>query len=120
MAKISARDAHKKRRAINNLKAKIDILKARFNEEVTQLQRVCPHENVIECDYQPMNPDSALPPKRVCRDCGISEDGWGSGYKILRNKREHDLKLRLHIPMVSREIVYEERIMIHPEGLETE
>lgn len=52
--------------------------------ERSKLIEMCPHERVVEENYVP----SALsfnhtPPRRVCLDCQIWEEGWGAGYHVL-------------------------------------
>ena len=51
---------------------------------IQQLRNACKHEVVIETPYQG-GEMMTLPPRRLCVVCGLEEDGWGSGYKALRN-----------------------------------
>lgn len=55
---------------------------------VFAVQAECKHENVFECEYDPQNSwDNGKPPRRMCVNCRLEENGWGSGYKILKNDR---------------------------------
>lgn len=49
-----------------------------YAETVASIQRECYHESVAECQYY-----AGDPPQRVCLECGLSEEGWGTGYKLL-------------------------------------
>lgn len=61
-----------------------DRLKKELEENLKILREKCAHESIIECPYQPENAVFyAGPPKRMCIVCGLVEDGWGVGYKIL-------------------------------------
>lgn len=53
---------------------------------INSVQAECKHEHVAECDYQPSEFFNALPPMRVCLECGLSEEGWGCGFKVLKEK----------------------------------
>lgn len=62
------------------------------------LQRRCNHALIAEAPYRPSGTFSnAEPPVRVCEVCGLTEEGWGSGFKRLRNER---------VRPVSREALY--------------
>ena len=67
----------------------LDKLKAAQNDlnlTITSVQSECNHTNIAECDYQPSEFFNALAPMRVCLDCGLSEEGWGCGFKVLRER----------------------------------
>lgn len=87
---------------------------AAYAKAVKKFQKVCKHPHLIECEYKSMNYGSSMPPLRVCKDCGLSEDGWSCGYEKLRQKDEYQESLRERIPLVSRETVY--RYMRHAHG----
>jgi hypothetical protein len=53
---------------------------------IESVQATCEHNNVAECEYKSSEFFNALPPMRVCLDCGLSEEGWGCGFRILREK----------------------------------
>ncbi|VTU32091.1 hypothetical protein H4CHR_02940 [Variovorax sp. PBS-H4] len=73
-------------RAIECLNNRIDKLRAERASALRNLQQVCEHTSLAECDYQKsvMTDGGALPPLRVCLECGMSEEGWGPGYVVLR------------------------------------
>lgn len=48
------------------------------------LQSKCDHSLIAEIPYQPMEFSNAIPPKRICEICAYEEEGWGSGYNILK------------------------------------
>jgi hypothetical protein len=50
----------------------------------------CPHPNVGEALYSSSS-FSTSPPFRVCLDCGLAEDGWGAGYRILTARLVYNL-----------------------------
>lgn len=52
-------------------------------EAVRDEQLVCKHPTLAECDYEPSNYGTALPPLRICLSCGMTEPGWGCGNIIL-------------------------------------
>jgi hypothetical protein len=51
---------------------------------IADVQKKCKHKELAECEYQTGYFDSAFPPTRVCLSCGLSEDGWGCGYIVLK------------------------------------
>jgi hypothetical protein len=57
-----------------------------YKSTIEAEQALCKHERVGECEWKDETWFSyAKPPLRVCLDCGISDEGWGSGYKVLTN-----------------------------------
>lgn len=59
----------------------------RYKKELLIYQEKCKHKNVAEKQYNSDNDYYCpLPPVRVCCDCGIQEEGWGCGYKNLKEK----------------------------------
>jgi hypothetical protein len=75
---------------------------ARLDAAVRRAQKTCRHLDLIEADYLPMY-EGALPPIRACCSCGMTEDGWGCGYIVLKG--------RVH--QVSRDLVYQTRQGLH-------
>ena len=71
-------------KALEKLLKKANRARAGFQRAVYAEQRSCEHREVEECDYRPFQGGGALPPMRVCCNCGMTEDGWGSGYRVLR------------------------------------
>lgn len=61
-------------------------------------QQTCTHTNLEECIYLPQH-IGALPPMRVCCDCGLSEEGWGPGYVVLKGEAHS----------ISRDVLYRKR-----------
>jgi len=101
----------------------LDEHTARFQNEIIYHQRQCKHERTAECEHKKLWGD-ILPPMKVCLECGLSEQGWGSGYLILKATPEEMLdrddlyKLRVGAyirdedkgPIMRREITLEEAI----------
>lgn len=54
---------------------------------VRSVQKSCKHKQLAECDHQSFHQSfefgDSLPPIRICLDCGLTEQGWGCGYKVL-------------------------------------
>ena len=75
-----------KEELIQSLSSREEIHKnniKQYKKELKQLQSLCNHPKVCECDYLPMEFFSSLPPRRICEVCGLEEEGWGCGYKVL-------------------------------------
>jgi hypothetical protein len=53
---------------------------------VRAVQKKCKHNQQAECDYVPCEFGNSSPPIRICLDCGLTEEGWGCGYKVLKNQ----------------------------------
>lgn len=69
---------------IVDAEARLRKEKKRYAETVAAIQLECYHESVAECQYYTGEwTDFTLPPQRVCLECGLSEQGWGTGYKLL-------------------------------------
>jgi hypothetical protein len=61
---------------------------AHFDDVVRIEQAACPHAAIAECEYEHGAFSDSRPPLRICLDCGLTEEGWGIGYKVLvRDKR---------------------------------
>jgi len=59
-----------------------------YNDAIDDIQKLCNHPNVAECDYIPESGKvwgggTAIPPHRICEVCLLKEPGWGSGYHKL-------------------------------------
>lgn len=55
--------------------------------QVVKRQQICckhPQSELIECEYLAFSGGGSLAPMRVCLKCGMSEQGWGCGYLVLR------------------------------------
>ena len=72
--------------SINNQILRLKEAQTELEDVVNSVQSDCPHVSVAECDYKPSEYFNAQPPMRVCLDCGMSEEGWGCGFKVLREK----------------------------------
>lgn len=64
---------------------KVNAAKQAYRHEVALVQKICKHKHIYE--YR------SYPPIRVCADCGIQEEGWGIGHKVLHLG---DMEYRLH------------------------
>jgi len=51
----------------------------------------CPHELVLEAEAKSSDYHSHRPPFRSCRECGLAEEGWGTGYKKLKNEGNREI-----------------------------
>jgi hypothetical protein len=72
-----------------------------FAVAIKQIQKSCKHEQMVERDHYTII--STFPPARVCKDCGLAEEGWGCGYSRLRVKDEHSDAQRERIPTIPKE-----------------
>lgn len=71
---------------INKYMDRLKSAQHELNTVINAVQSDCLHESIAECDYKPSEFFNALAPMRVCLDCGLSEEGWGCGFRILREK----------------------------------
>jgi hypothetical protein len=71
-------------RAVIELKAATKKLK----QTVATCQKRCKHAHIAECEYIPSKGYGAFAPIRICLSCGMTEDGWGCGYLVLRGNAE--------------------------------
>lgn len=69
--------------AIEALDAEIVALEAKRRALLIEFQCTCSHREIVERDYVPSEYGSAQPPARVCTACGLAENGWHCGYKLL-------------------------------------
>lgn len=70
---------------LERLRTKIKNAEEKFRDAVAAAQKVCQHVHLAEADYKPSNGIGyAFPPIRMCLDCGMTEEGWGSGYIALK------------------------------------
>lgn len=68
---------------INQAKDELMEVNQHFALVIKQVQEACKHHDIAECEYEPAYFSYAQAPWRVCIDCGLAEEGWGSGYKVL-------------------------------------
>lgn len=90
----------------NSILLHLELLKQaeeKLEEVVEWAQSTCEHSNIAECDSY--SSFTTQPPIRICLDCGITEEGWGCGYKFLREKQA-DLSPR----GISRDKLYSLRV----------
>lgn len=79
---------------------------AEYNDALTALRAVCPHDKVAESPHIPETVFSDWePPCRICETCGIEERGYQSEPRILSNPyvrrvtREERWSLRKRSPL---------------------
>jgi hypothetical protein len=77
--------------------ADLKRVKADFDVFVIQVQIDCLHDHIAEWDT------AASAPLRVCLHCGLTEEGWGCGFIVLKNKTE------LGVPTIDQKRYYELR-----------
>jgi hypothetical protein len=68
------------------MQQRIKTLEEASADLLKELQQECPHplEAIVEAphrSYQYL--ERSTPPFRVCRACGLAEEGWGCGYRLL-------------------------------------
>lgn len=73
---------------INKYLDRLKSAQSDLNSVISSVQEQCEHNHIAECDYQPSEFFNALAPMRVCLECGLSEEGWGCGFKVLKEKIE--------------------------------
>ena len=71
-------------RSILKAKDRATAQQIRYVKTVARVQAKCKHEHLAECEYKPLNYLDPLPPMRICLDCGMTEEGWGVGYVVLK------------------------------------
>ena len=74
------------KRHLEELRGNLEKARAALNSAVAAEQQICLHTTLEECDYLSMKYSGALPPMRVCCDCGMTEEGWGPGYVVLKGE----------------------------------
>jgi hypothetical protein len=110
------------RRAID----RVEKARQKYLQTLFDVQLNCTHEHVVEADHKPSIYGGALPPLKVCRTCGMSEDGWGPGYQVLkaaavRVPRDTAYSLRRGLmlgnehkgPLIRRELVVADLVRNH-------
>lgn len=73
---------------INQKLAKLRKAQEELDQTIEKVQNECPHDSIAECDYKQMEFFDSLPPLRICLDCGLSEEGWGCGFRVLKEKTQ--------------------------------
>lgn len=69
---------------INQAKDELMEANQHFALVIKEVQTECFHTDIAECPYESETAFCySQPPWRVCIDCGLAEEGWGSGYKVL-------------------------------------
>lgn len=73
------------RKRLKAVNTKIKSLKQEKQKLRKQLSASCTHPAlyVRERPYRTYNYGPATPPTRICILCGVTENGWGCGHKIL-------------------------------------
>ena len=80
---------------LERLQTKIDTLLQEKSELIDKTIAECEHplSAIRELPYKPsVGLLSADPPYLVCTACGLSEQGWGSGYKKLKHAQNKNVK----------------------------
>jgi len=90
---------------INDAIGKVKQADIELNIAVAHAQDKCTHGNIAECDYSSSDYRDTFPPIRICLDCGLTEEGWGCGYRTLVEKSS-----QLSPRGISRDMLYKLRI----------
>jgi hypothetical protein len=81
---------------IERLQTKIDLLLKEKRELIEKTIEECEHPlaAIRERPYVPASTSygTSQPPYLVCTACGLSEKGWGCGYKKLRHAENKNVK----------------------------
>lgn len=73
--------------SIQRAAAALAAAKIELDRAVARQQKRCQHLDLIECDYRPSRFGGvADAPMRACCTCGMSEEGWGPGYVVLKGR----------------------------------
>ena len=68
----------------DSISVEIKTLKVKVEELISEAQSICEHPlTSIRKGKQKSNSFTIYAPWRVCIECGLAEEGWGSGYKNL-------------------------------------
>ena len=70
------------RRQRTDLETKLQGVKDAEERVLKRLREICPHAAVTEHAHRTIEYDFRLGPKRICKTCGLEEDG-ARGFKIL-------------------------------------
>lgn len=71
---------------IAELREFYDSAKHALHQAVLEFREICPHEDVIWCEYMFTALGSSLVPIALCVDCGIEEHTWM--FRILKPTRK--------------------------------
>lgn len=71
---------------IAQLREFYDSAKAALHQAVLEFREICPHEDVIECEWEEMYFYPHMPPAALCVDCGVEEHTWM--FRILKPTRK--------------------------------
>ena len=81
---------------LERLQTKIDALLKEKRELIDKTIKECPHPLSAICERPYVLTTTlageSLPPYLVCTACGLSEQGWGSGYKKLKHADNKNVK----------------------------
>lgn len=67
-------------------KKKVVNSQKELESTIEEVRKICKHNMICEVDYQPNKYVETFPPRRMCLDCGLEEEGWGCGWKKLVEK----------------------------------
>lgn len=75
------------------------LKKAKEKLKSTQLKVVLEcahlHAQIAEAPYRKNDFVASMPPFRVCLRCGLHEEGWGSGYHMLRGEDGYNAAIEI-------------------------
>lgn len=80
--------------------AKVAKAQERADAVLAAVQFECTHEEVVACDYKPLEYFAPLLPVFVCTNCGVHESGWAA-YQIRKKPISFS-----DVGHVAREVVY--------------
>lgn len=89
---------------INNYLTRVKQAQRELELCVLSVQTECNHKDIAECGYSYSDYRDTFSPIRICLDCGITEEGWGCGYKTLIQRDGFSPRV------ISREDLYKLRI----------
>lgn len=77
------------RRQVQTLDTNIGKLKRQREKTLMSFQARCKHpvDEIVEVAYRD-GYFGCMPPFRVCKKCGLAEQGWGCGYWKLETREE--------------------------------
>lgn len=83
-----------KNEAINEKLKALRRAQADLKQVVKAAQIKCDHSDIAQAEHA-----SGHVPVRICLSCGLTEDGWGCGYRVLRHPS--DSGYEIGVPPIS-------------------
>lgn len=81
------------KQVLPSLLKKLSKARSSLEKQLKIIRKRCKHRDAVELPYSKFW-DSAVPPRRICKKCGVEEQGWGAGYQVIPWD---------HVPMVDEE-----------------